>query len=477
MRWLTGVLVAFALVCPAFAQTYQRTAGFCADGGQQPVTNGVIASGIVPIGAISPAFTNGTGVVGSFPGCTISVFNSGTNTLSTIYSDSSGTPKANPFTASSTDGYWFFYSTNGAYDVQLSGGGIVTPFLINTFTVITAGGSDTQVQVNCSGLFCGYSGLTWTNGSTTLAITGTLALTGAATISTGLSINGGTQLTTTNRTGTGNLVLATSPSITTPSITSPTFVTNMTLPATVLGASAFSGALTFNSTIAIPGGIVLHGTNETLTAPSDGTLTHTFPTGDTCIKQLAGLAGTISTSRWCSIISGANVGEVQFVIDDAGPFGWRWVTTSGGTMVPMYLNGSGNGLTLTNNADVSLFLNATNGTVTTNSAIKSVISNSNNGEVQFVIANSASFWRFVASANNGIVMQVSGKAPTNSVIVEDSGELVAPNGVCTANTVCWTSAAGAPGGACINGSLYTNTTGGAGTTTYECYSATWHSIG
>jgi hypothetical protein len=68
-------------------------------------------------------------VQGSFPGATITVYNAGTLTLSTIYADNTGTVKANPFTAAS-DGTWFFYAPNGTYDVKFSGGGLAAPFTI-----------------------------------------------------------------------------------------------------------------------------------------------------------------------------------------------------------------------------------------------------------------------------------------------------------------------------------------------------------
>jgi hypothetical protein len=60
----------------------------------------------------------------------VTVYLAGTTTLATIYADNSGTPKANPFTASTSDGLYFFYADNARYDVRLSGGGIPTPFTI-----------------------------------------------------------------------------------------------------------------------------------------------------------------------------------------------------------------------------------------------------------------------------------------------------------------------------------------------------------
>jgi hypothetical protein len=52
---------------------------------------------------------------------TITVYNNGTLTLATIYSDNLNTPLSNPFT-SDANGLWFFYAANGRYDVQMSGG-------------------------------------------------------------------------------------------------------------------------------------------------------------------------------------------------------------------------------------------------------------------------------------------------------------------------------------------------------------------
>jgi len=73
-----------------------------------------------------------TRVEGSFPACTVSVFNTGTLNLTTIYGDNLNPPtlKANPFTAGA-DGSGFFYAANGSrVDIQLSGTGITTPFVL-----------------------------------------------------------------------------------------------------------------------------------------------------------------------------------------------------------------------------------------------------------------------------------------------------------------------------------------------------------
>lgn len=80
----------------------------------------------------SPGGTSTRKFQGSFPLCTITVFAAGTANLSTIYSDNSSTPLANPFTATSS-GTWFFYAATGHYDVRFSGGGIPAPFTLGDF--------------------------------------------------------------------------------------------------------------------------------------------------------------------------------------------------------------------------------------------------------------------------------------------------------------------------------------------------------
>jgi len=85
--------------------------------------------------------TSTTIVEGSFPSCTVSVFNTGTVNLATIFGDnlSPPTPKSNPFTAD-TSGFAFFYAANGSrVDVQLSGTGITVPFLVASDILVDDG--------------------------------------------------------------------------------------------------------------------------------------------------------------------------------------------------------------------------------------------------------------------------------------------------------------------------------------------------
>lgn len=77
-------------------------------------------------------------VQGSFPSCTVTVYDSGTLNLSAIYSDDIAPPtaKANPFVAAA-NGTWFFYAPPGHFDVKFSGGGLAAPFTIGDLSAGT----------------------------------------------------------------------------------------------------------------------------------------------------------------------------------------------------------------------------------------------------------------------------------------------------------------------------------------------------
>jgi hypothetical protein len=67
-------------------------------------------------------------VQGSYPNSTITVYQTGTTTLVSIFSDTAGsTPKSNPFTADSF-AFYSFYIADGCYDIKFSGTGISSPF-------------------------------------------------------------------------------------------------------------------------------------------------------------------------------------------------------------------------------------------------------------------------------------------------------------------------------------------------------------
>lgn len=111
----------------ASAQTQQRLQGACELGGQVVVTDGRSST---------------TKVQRSYPSCTITVYDSGTLNLSTIYSDYSSTPLANPFTAD-TNGYWSFVANSGRYDVKMSGAGFTTPITRSGLWIASGSGGGT----------------------------------------------------------------------------------------------------------------------------------------------------------------------------------------------------------------------------------------------------------------------------------------------------------------------------------------------
>ena len=146
------LLAALLVVCP---QLWGRgkIQGWCENGNR--------AAYVAQSSTATPATTK---FQQSFPSCTVTVYNPGTVTLATIYSDMAGTAKANPFTAASS-GQWFFYS-NTLADVKLSGGGISTPFTLgdlapeNDLGILNAesfSGATTTIQMDAAVTACGAS--------------------------------------------------------------------------------------------------------------------------------------------------------------------------------------------------------------------------------------------------------------------------------------------------------------------------------
>lgn len=125
--WL--VLVMVGLGGSAFGQTYQKIQGYCEQGGQQVTTDGRQST---------------TKVQRSYPSCQITVYDTGTTNLASIASNSSGTPKSNPFTADS-DGYWSWYALDGEYDVRMSGGGLVSPITRSGYWISSGGGGGSGI--------------------------------------------------------------------------------------------------------------------------------------------------------------------------------------------------------------------------------------------------------------------------------------------------------------------------------------------
>src|SRR6266850_5840037 len=122
LRMIKLGLVMALLCLPASAQ---RIFGWCEQGGQRATTNGNQSQ---------------NKVMGSYPACTVTVWNGGTQVNATIFSDSGLTTiQPNPFVATA-NGFWAFYAAPSTYDVQFSGTGITTPFTIAGYTNSGGGG-------------------------------------------------------------------------------------------------------------------------------------------------------------------------------------------------------------------------------------------------------------------------------------------------------------------------------------------------
>ena len=127
------IYLLFLLACtlPVLGQSIVKYQGLASQGNVQVTSGGVGSS---------------NRVLGSYPLCTVTVYATGTTTLATLYSDSTLTPKSNPFTATS-EGYYEFYIVAGTYDIRFSGTGISTPFTRSAITIVA----------NASGIFINAS--------------------------------------------------------------------------------------------------------------------------------------------------------------------------------------------------------------------------------------------------------------------------------------------------------------------------------
>ena len=100
-------LVAICVSVVAHAQ-YYPISGFCVKGADPAKVSGLPSTNYLQ---------------GVIPNCTVTVYLTGTTNKATLYSNATGTPRTNPFTASFTSGQWIFYVTNGQqYDIVMSGG-------------------------------------------------------------------------------------------------------------------------------------------------------------------------------------------------------------------------------------------------------------------------------------------------------------------------------------------------------------------
>ena len=126
------VLAIFVFLCVASAAHAQFTpaSGFCTQGG------------VITVSGLSAS----PDAMLAYPGCTVTVYISGTLSLATIYSNSTGTPLSNPFTANA-NGYFVFYTTTGPYDINMSNAGIGTPFTVTVNIGGSGGGGGSNFAV------------------------------------------------------------------------------------------------------------------------------------------------------------------------------------------------------------------------------------------------------------------------------------------------------------------------------------------
>src|ERR1700690_1354398 len=128
----------------ALAQgTLSGVNGDCSIGGQQALTQGLPSTATQPIGTTTVSAKSG--VIASYPKCTVKVYLTGTVTLAPIYQDNlvSPTPLSNPFTANADGSYIFFVAQScPGYDIVLSSGtGPAMPTVRTLTDVCTGGGT------------------------------------------------------------------------------------------------------------------------------------------------------------------------------------------------------------------------------------------------------------------------------------------------------------------------------------------------
>lgn len=118
----------------------------------------------------------------TFPLSTISIFYTGTTTVVPIYSDATGTVKANPFTADSFAQYDFYVGPGVVFDVRVSGTGVPSPGfftraaytapggILGATVMACAGSNDTSILAAATGTIVIPSGVTCASNSQILSV-------------------------------------------------------------------------------------------------------------------------------------------------------------------------------------------------------------------------------------------------------------------------------------------------------------------
>lgn len=134
MKKLLAMIV-FLCALPVMAQYAALPVQSCVNGGGQALTSGMKS-------------TNYQEVV--IPSCTVTIYLTGTTTKATLYTNGTGTPLANPFTASNKGQFVAYAAVNQGYDVVLSGG--VSPNTYATPYTITGvyPSQNVSVTIGCA---------------------------------------------------------------------------------------------------------------------------------------------------------------------------------------------------------------------------------------------------------------------------------------------------------------------------------------
>lgn len=228
----------------------------------------------------------------TFPNAVVTVYVAGTTTLATIFSDKTGTPKSNPFSADST-AFYFFYADPAQYDVRFSGFGITVPFTISDVNVGGDGTGGEGTLITLTGDVVGSGteiiSTTISVGAVTNAkiANSTIDLTAKVT---GILpvVNGGTGTDTS--TGTGSTVRSVSPTIDTATLNTPT-INNAALVNPIF-AGLSNGLVRANSGVLSGGAIVSLSTEVSgiLPVPNGGTGNSNFAAGSVVFSN-----GTVLT--------------------------------------------------------------------------------------------------------------------------------------------------------------------------------------
>jgi hypothetical protein len=159
MRKVLAAIIFAVFAVPLFAQSTEPVTGYCNLGGANAAVSGLLSTNFQQ---------------GMIPGCQVSVYLHGTQTLaSPIYADSNNTPLNNPFTAnvqsSPNSGGWIFWApVSTCYDVVGNGGvspnNYPSPVTLTEVCLEAGGGGGGGI---CAGLgstagdLCIFNGTAW----------------------------------------------------------------------------------------------------------------------------------------------------------------------------------------------------------------------------------------------------------------------------------------------------------------------------